>query len=97
MKNLFTVLAAISIMGCITPAEDEKTETAVKSKTAEILSGTENEEEKLEAIFYFVRDEIEFNWIYPQDISVEEVINNSYGVCMQKANLFSAIAPGSRF
>lgn len=44
-----------------------------------------------------MRDEIEFNWIYPQDIPAEKVLNNGFGVCMQKANLFSALAREAGF
>lgn len=46
----------------------------------------------MERLFYFVRDEIEFGWVYPQDIAAEEVLRNGRGVCMQKSNLLVAMA-----
>jgi len=73
------------------PAKD------LKSTTAEILFGAATDEEKLERLFLFVRDEIVFNWAYPQDIPPEEVLKNGFGVCMQKANLFSAMARQAGF
>jgi hypothetical protein len=69
----------------------------IKSVTAEVIAGATTDGEKIERIFLFVRDEIAFNWIYPQDITTTEVLSNGFGVCMQKANLFSAMVREAGF
>lgn len=66
-------------------------------KTASLIAGAESDEAKLKRIFLFVRDEIQFNWAYPQDIPSEEVFANGMGVCMQKANLLGAMAREAGF
>ena len=44
-----------------------------------------------------MRDEIEFGWVYPQEIPADEVLKNRKGVCMQKANLLVAMAREAGF
>jgi hypothetical protein len=62
-----------------------------------LLAGSETDEEKLSRLYYFVRDEIQFDFIYPQDLPAETVLRNGKGVCMQKANLFVALAREAGF
>jgi hypothetical protein len=59
----------------------------IKDTTMSVIEGAETDIEKAEKIFYFIRDEIKFGWIYPQEIPVADVLRNGKGVCMQKANL----------
>ena len=67
-------------------------EKDLKLETARIIAGASSDAQKLERLFLFVRDEIDFNWIYPQDIPPGDVLKNGFGVCMQKAHLLSARA-----
>lgn len=69
-------------------AKDE----TVKTVVARLIADAKTDEEKIEKIYYFVRDEIKFGWVYPQDIPEEKVLKNRKGVCMQKANLLVAMA-----
>ncbi|MBN2297810.1 MAG: transglutaminase domain-containing protein [Deltaproteobacteria bacterium] len=64
----------------------------IKTVVDRLIAGAETDEQKIEKIFYFVRDEIKFGWVYPQEIPAEEVLRNSKGVCMQKTNLLVAMA-----
>jgi hypothetical protein len=71
------------------------------AKTRSLIDGLETDESILARLFFFVRDEIQFNWIYPQDVSPETVLSQGVGVCMQKANLLGSLAReagyGTRF
>jgi transglutaminase-like putative cysteine protease len=69
----------------------------LKITTQAIIAKAATDEEKIERLFLFVRDEVDFNWIYPQDIPPEDVLKNGYGVCMQKANLLSTMAEAAGF
>lgn len=100
MKNegikVLIVLAIIFIStGCsstnISGALTAKNET-IKTVVAELIINAETDEEKIERIFYFVRDKIKFGWVYPQEIPAEDVLKNKKGVCMQKANLLVEMA-----
>ena len=64
----------------------------IKTFMTGLIADAERDEQKIERIYYFVRDEIEFGWVYPQEIPAEEVLKNRRGVCMQKANLLVAMA-----
>ena len=64
----------------------------IKTFMTGLIADAERDEQKIERIYYFVRDEIEFGWVYPQEIPVGEVLKNRRGVCMQKANLLVAMA-----
>lgn len=99
MKNILAIIILLSTIylpiGCsgahkekIFPAGDE----TIKSVVDRLMVGTETDEQKIEKLFYFVRDEIKFGWVYPQEIPAEEVLRNSKGVCMQKTNLLVAMA-----
>lgn len=48
-----------------------------------MIAGTEYDEAKHERIFLFVRDGIQFNSAYPQDIAPGDVLANGMGVRMQ--------------
>jgi len=63
----------------------------IKAVTAEVTAGARADADKIERLFIYVRDEIAFNWVYPQDLPPEEVLKKGCGVCMQKAHLFSAM------
>lgn len=97
MKKLIIILVAVvEILGfeSISMAEfgqDQKVET-VKTVTAKLIETANDDEEKMKKIFYFIRDEIKFGWVYPQVISVEEVLKNRRGLCMQKTDLLVAMA-----
>jgi transglutaminase-like putative cysteine protease len=64
----------------------------IKSLVSSLVSGAKTDEEKIKVIYFFVRDEIKFGWIYPEDIPVEKILKNKKGVCMQKANLLVTMA-----
>jgi len=64
----------------------------IRDTVGKLIEGAAGDEEKMKRIFYFVRDRIKFDWVYPQDIPAEEVLKNRRGVCMQKANLLVAMA-----
>lgn len=64
----------------------------IKTIVTGLIADAETDEQRIEKIYYFVRDEIEFGYLYPQEISVEDVLRNRRGVCMQKANLLVAMA-----
>ena len=97
MKNTLIVMTSMLILfftGCCgnkVPSTSVPGES-IASVVARITQGVETDEEKMERIYYFVRDEIKFGWIYPQDIPAEEVLWNGRGVCMQKCNLLVAMA-----
>jgi len=67
-------------------------EESVKTIVDHLLYNAKTDTEKLEKIYYFVRDTIKFGWVYPMEISAEEVLRNKRGVCMQKSNLLVAMA-----
>jgi len=85
------LLVMISVFAAVS-SPDKTSEETISSVVNRITEGAETEEEKIEKIFYFVRDEIKFGWIYPQEIPAEEVLKNRKGVCMQKTNLLVAMA-----
>lgn len=94
---LLGLLGLLTIGGCKSSTEVQDPGRLVAQTTAELLEGAETDEEKLERIYLFVRDEIEFGWVYPQEIPPEEVLINRRGVCMQKANLLAAMAREAGF
>ncbi|WP_230867235.1 transglutaminase-like domain-containing protein [Iocasia frigidifontis] len=93
-KTMLVVLLSLflldfsSIKGNCEEYEDD----LLKKTTQEVIAGAETDVEKAEKIYYFIRDEIKFGWLFPQAIPVEEVLKNKKGVCMQKANLLVAMA-----
>jgi transglutaminase-like putative cysteine protease len=64
----------------------------IENVVTKLVADAETDAQKIEKIYYFVRDEIEFGWVYPQEIPAEAVLENGKGVCMQKANLLVAMA-----
>ncbi|MEW6262728.1 MAG: transglutaminase-like domain-containing protein [Thermodesulfobacteriota bacterium] len=86
--------------GCSTPGASMKTVGnygTIQEATAKLTQGAESDEEKLRQLFIFVRDEIRFDFLYPQDVPVEKVLREGRGVCMQKANLLVALAREAGF
>ncbi|MDC7240879.1 MAG: transglutaminase-like domain-containing protein [Spirochaetales bacterium] len=86
---LFPLLILVSCSS--SSGETEEGET-IASVVDRVTAGAEGDVQKMERIYYFVRDEIEFGWIYPQDIPAEEILRQRRGVCMQKSNLLVAMA-----
>lgn len=82
-------------VGCV--EKKDYPSSYLKLATEEVLAGAAGDAEKIEKLFLYVRDEIAFNWIYPQDIPADDVLKNGFGVCMQKANLLSAMAREAGF
>jgi transglutaminase-like putative cysteine protease len=94
MMILTLLLTGLSCTGTNSPNGPVKD---VKAVTVEVTAGAKNDEEKIRRIFLFVRDRIDFNWIYPQDLPSGIVLANGYGVCMQKAHLLSDMARAAGF
>lgn len=53
--------------------------------TMNLICEAKSDEEKVKRIFYFVRDEIKFDFVKDQFISSQQVLNAKKGVCMHKA------------
>lgn len=94
---LFTVILLICLFSCTSSDDNAVKQRSIDSHVTGLIEDVDQDNVKLERIFYFVRDDIEFNWVYPQDIPPEKVLNNGYGVCMQKANLFAAMVESAGF
>ena len=96
MKGLFfmSVFLMLQLSGCSIQdkVEQHQINETIPSVVKKITHGADSDTEKIERIYYFVRDEIKFGWVYPQDIPAEEVLKSRKGVCMQKANLLVAMA-----
>ncbi len=93
-KMLITaILLTTGVCLCMNEkAQQTKRKEPIRNFTASLITGAKSDEEKIKRIYYFVRDEIKFGWVYPQEIPAEDVLNNRKGVCMQKANLLVAMA-----
>lgn len=61
----------------------------------EITKGAVTPEEKVEKIFYFVRDEVLFDFVGENYMSADEVLATGRGSCMNKAALFVKMAKES--
>lgn len=96
--NLKNIVAGVSVIllvlsACSTTTAGSDKQSSLLSDTVNmVIAGAQTDVEKAEKIYYFVRDEIKFGWIYPQEIPAEEVLKNRKGVCMQKTNLLVAMA-----
>jgi hypothetical protein len=90
LKTVFILLVFAST--ACSAQNSTETDSTISVKVKELIKDATNDEEKAEAIFYFMRDSVKFDWVYPQEISAEEVLKNRKGVCMQKTNLFVAMA-----
>ncbi len=97
VRLLVIVVICVALSACAGSVEPKYPERDIQSTTSEVIAGASTDAERLERLFLYVRDEIDFNWIYPQDIPAEEVLQNGFGVCMQKANLLSAMARQAGF
>lgn len=60
----------------------------LKEFTLKLINGALTDEEKLKRIYYFVRDEIKFDFVCDQFMSSEEILKIRKGACMNKAVLF---------
>jgi len=96
-RLLMIAVICVALSACAGSVQPKYPERDLQSTAAEVIAGASTDAEKLERLFLYVRDEIDFNWIYPQDIPPEEVLQNGFGVCMQKANLLSAMARQAGF
>lgn len=63
----------------------------VADVTIGLLKNTNSNEEKIRRIFYYVRDEIKFDFV-DQFQSAEKVLNGKKGTCMNKALLLKEMA-----
>lgn len=77
----------VSFTGCSGKYTKEENEMLIHEMTKKVIDGAQTDVEKAEKIFYFIRDEIKFGWVYPQEMPAADVLRNKKGVCMQKANL----------
>jgi len=89
---LIICVVGVLFSSCSEIVEQKYPPRDLKSTTAQVIAGAATDADKIERLFLYVRDEIAFNWIYPQDIPSDDVLKNGFGVCMQKANLLSAMA-----
>ena len=98
MKNRLVVILLpiiFLITGCSGKDKSQNlsaNDETIKTVVAGLIADAKTDEEKIKSIYYFIRDEIKFGWIYPQEIPAQEVLNNRKGVCMQKTNLLVAMA-----
>jgi hypothetical protein len=94
---LAIIAICVFLSACGGNTRQKNPERNLKATTETLIAQAATDEEKLERLFLYVRDEIAFNWAYPQDIPPEGVLKNGFGVCMQKANLLSAMARQAGF
>ncbi|MCG8338588.1 MAG: transglutaminase-like domain-containing protein [Proteobacteria bacterium] len=92
LAGITLVLLSLSACSSTTAVVEEPGKNLIKETVNKVTNGAQSDVEKAEKIYYFVRDEIKFGWVYPQEIPAEEVLRNRKGVCMQKANLLVAMA-----
>lgn len=68
----------------------------IQSVVAEILKGKESEEDKLEALFLYVRDSIKFGFLPKiDDYRASEILKAGIGQCNNKSGLFLAMCKAS--
>jgi len=92
------ILIIILTNGCsfIEPKYVNRQDTKSFEKIVlEITKDVVTPEEKLEKIFYFVRDEVLFDFVGDNYMSAEEVLATGRGACMNKAALFVKMAKES--
>jgi len=66
---------------------------AVRERAHSLIEGQINDIEKSKNIFYFVRDEIEYNIYSPLfPIVASATLENKFGFCIQKSTLLAALA-----
>jgi len=66
--------------------------THLEHITMGLTEGSASDTQKIEKIFYFVRDEIKFDMVANQFMSAEEVLKAKKGACMNKALLLHDMA-----
>jgi transglutaminase-like putative cysteine protease len=78
-----------------TPAIDCDNES-IKRKAKELTGGKDNAAEKAKSLFYFVRDEVKYNFLVPSDkpeyYRASRILEIREGFCVQKAVLMAALA-----
>ena len=84
---LMLLIMVVLFSGCTEQFSEEENRMLIKETTMRVIEGAKTDVEKAEKIFYFIRDEIKFGWVFPQEIPAADVLRNGKGVCMQKANL----------
>ena len=70
----------------------ENSNDIISEKVKEITKGTLTDNQKAEAIFLYIRDSIEFGWIFPFELPAEEVLKRQKGLCMHKTTLLVEMA-----
>lgn len=66
---------------------------AIRERALSLIEGQTNDIEKAKSIFYFVRDEIEYNIYSPLfPIVASSTLENKFGFCIQKSTLLAAFA-----
>ncbi|MCG7853691.1 MAG: transglutaminase-like domain-containing protein [Methanosarcinaceae archaeon] len=68
---------------------------SIKEKAKNIISDANTPEEKMEKIFYYIRDQIFFDFLENSLMSAEEVLVAGRGSCMHKAVLLAEMAKES--
>ncbi len=91
-RGVLAIVICLLLLACAVNNKQKFPAKDLKSTTEQIISGAATDTQKLERLFLFVRDEIDFNWGYPEDLPPQVILNIGSGVCMQKANLLSAMA-----
>jgi hypothetical protein len=89
--RLMICAVCVLFLSCTGRVGQKYPERDLESATVQVIAGATTDAEKIEKLFLYVRDEIPFNWVFPQNIPAVEVLKNGLGVCMQKANLLSAM------
>ena len=91
-KNIIgLLLLTFTSMFCVGQNVALKSQKNIAELTRSLTKNAKNDEQKVEALYLFVRDSIQFGWVYPLDIPVSEILRNRKGVCMQKANVLVAL------
>lgn len=96
-RGVLAIVICLLLLACAVNNKQKFPAKDLKSTTEQIISGAATDTQKLERLFLFVRDEIDFNWVYPEDLPPQVILNIGSGVCMQKANLLSAMAREAGF
>ena len=78
-----------------TPTIDSNSES-IKQTAQDLTKGQEEVTDKAKSLFYFVRDEIKYNFYVPSDLPeyyrASRVLQIGEGFCIQKAVLLAALA-----
>ena len=92
-------MVLIGLAGCsllkpefVSAREARIMENSFKERVKNITRDANTPEEKMEKIFYFVRDQIPFDFLENSLMSAEEVLAAGRGSCMHKAVLLAEMA-----